>query len=312
MVPKALLLAFGVFLVVQTGRIKAKFFRDAKFTGIAIFSFVMACGVGVPVAFFSMFLFQEDLGYIMATGTILICSYVILLMVFVPKFILLRRFKNVIPSAILLGLNPSFRIRKPVRGHAAIFSTLPGTLFARTTQGNGTSVCSRSSESTSSDGTGSFGNSASAWPAGTGGDPRNSVGWECVFDSVTDNELEVQETRLRFGDFECIANIRYPLGACDRRESTDTVMTDLSECEDDSWFRFPSTRSRRLSSRRVTVCQTIQENEELDCSSTTEVGVVDMPPLTPQRLESVEYKKALCNRTKSRSLTVIPSPSLPT
>ena len=65
-VPKAILLAFGIFLVIQTSRIKAKFFRDARYTGIAIFGFVMACGIGVPVSFFSMFFFQEHLGYIMA------------------------------------------------------------------------------------------------------------------------------------------------------------------------------------------------------------------------------------------------------
>lgn len=109
-VPKALLLAFGVFLVVHTSKIKAIFFRDAKFTGIAIFGFVIACGIGVPTAFFTMFFYQKNITYVASTVTTLTCSYLILAMVFIPKFILLHKYRKRIPTSVLLGLNPSFRV----------------------------------------------------------------------------------------------------------------------------------------------------------------------------------------------------------
>ena len=111
-VPKAVLLAFGIFLVMQTGKIKALFFRDAKFTGFAIFGVMISCGVGVPTAIFTMQFNQANITYIASTSTILTCSYLILLMVFVPKLHLLRKYKKKVPARVLLGLNPSFRVRR--------------------------------------------------------------------------------------------------------------------------------------------------------------------------------------------------------
>ena len=111
-VPKTFLLVFGVFLVVHTSKIKAIFFRDAKFTGIAIFGFVVACGFGVPTAFFTMFFFLHNITYIASTATILTCCYLVLAMVFIPKFVLLKKYRKKIPSRVLLGLNPSFRVQR--------------------------------------------------------------------------------------------------------------------------------------------------------------------------------------------------------
>ena len=111
MVMKGFLLLFGLFLVSQTAKIKAKFFQDAKYTGIAIYGVGMSCIVGVPTALILMYNFVEDAGYIIATATITFCSYLILFMVFIPKIVLLRKYKDKVPTSVLLGLNPSFRVR---------------------------------------------------------------------------------------------------------------------------------------------------------------------------------------------------------
>lgn len=236
-IPKSLLLFFGIFLVVQTSRIKAKFFRDAKFTGIAIFGCVMVCGVGVPVSFFSMFLYHEDLGYIVATSTILICCYLVLSMVFIPKFILLHRYKNKIPSAVLIGLNPSFRIRrtKRVQTNCSPSHGPPMTYYSRMLRGATSSVYSRASQSSSnsSDDNNSSSDLQNRWARGEAADLAKGIGWESAFDDGDDldGEIEVQETRLDFGGgFQYIATV----GVLYRptRVSTDTQLTMISEGDD--------------------------------------------------------------------------------
>ena len=111
MVMKGFLLLFGLFLVSQTAKIKAEFFQDSKYTGIAIYGVGICCAIGVPVALVLMYNLVEDVGYLISTATITFCSYLILFMVFVPKIILLRKYKHKVPTSILIGLNPSFRIR---------------------------------------------------------------------------------------------------------------------------------------------------------------------------------------------------------
>ena len=107
--PKGLVLLFGVFLAWRNSKIKSKFFNDAKFIGIAVYGVIITCGVGVPISFITMFLFEEDLSYVSSTLTINICSYLILITVFVPKIFLLYRYRRKVPVFVLLGLNPSFR-----------------------------------------------------------------------------------------------------------------------------------------------------------------------------------------------------------
>ena len=236
-IPKSLLLFFGVFLVVQTSRIKAKFFRDARFTGIAIFGCVMVCGVGVPVSFFTMFLYHEDLGYFVATSTILICCYLVLLMVFVPKFVLLHRYKNKVPSAVLIGLNPSFRIQRARRLEKMCSyrkrGEQPMTYYARMLRGTTGSVYSRASQSSSnsSDESSSCADLQAKFTRENElVDLASGIGWEAAFDDDLDGKIEVQEARLDFGGFECITTVnvlRRP-----SRVSTDTQMTVISEMED--------------------------------------------------------------------------------
>lgn len=234
--PKSLLLFFGVFLVVQTSRIKAKFFRDAKFTGIAIFGCVMVCGVGVPVSFFTMFLFLEDLGYFVATSTITICCYLVLVMVFVPKFILLHRYKNKVPSAVLIGLNPSFRIQRAKRLEKMCSyrkkGEQPMTYYARMIRGKTGSVYSRASQSSSnsSDDNSSCADLQTRLTKGNEVvDLEKDTGWEAAFDDDLDKEIEVQETRLDFGGFECIAMVSVLYRPS--RVSTDTQMTMICDME---------------------------------------------------------------------------------
>ncbi len=109
---KVLMFLFGMFLVVQTSKIKAKFFKDSRFIGICIYATVTTVGVGVPSSLAFLFNRQEDLSYIVAAGTILFTTFFILTMVFIPRFLLLRKYKNSVPTAVLLGLNPSFRSKR--------------------------------------------------------------------------------------------------------------------------------------------------------------------------------------------------------
>ena len=108
-IPKGLMLLLGVFLAWRNSKIKSKFFNDAKFLGIAVYGVIITCGVGVPISFFTMFAFEEDISYVASTLTINICSYLILITVFVPKILLLYRYRRKVPVSVLLGLNPSFR-----------------------------------------------------------------------------------------------------------------------------------------------------------------------------------------------------------
>jgi len=110
--PKAIILTLGILLVIQTSKIKAEFFRDAKYTGIAIFGVLIACGIGVPTALFTMLFRLTNITYILANVTVLTCSYLILVMVFAPKFYLLHKYRKNVPARVLIGLNPSFRVTR--------------------------------------------------------------------------------------------------------------------------------------------------------------------------------------------------------
>ena len=110
---KVVLFVFGTFLVIKTSKIKQKNFQDSRFVGSAIYATVIACGLGVPLSILLMYLLQEDIGFVIASTTILFCSYFILSSVFLPRFNLLRKYQKKVPTAVLLGLNPIFPIRKP-------------------------------------------------------------------------------------------------------------------------------------------------------------------------------------------------------
>ena len=112
-VVKGMVFLFGIFLVVQTSKIKAKFFQESKFVGIAIYVVVFVCAGGVPVSISLMYALEEDLGYANSVIVILLCCYLILGLVFIPRFLLLKKYKRKVPQAVLLGLNPSFRISGP-------------------------------------------------------------------------------------------------------------------------------------------------------------------------------------------------------
>ena len=109
---KLVLFLFGIFLVIQTRKIKAKYFKDSRFIGMAVYGTVIACGVGFPLSLGIMIFLQEDVGFVVASATILFCSFFILSAVFLPRFALLRKYKKRVPTVVLLELNPSFRVRK--------------------------------------------------------------------------------------------------------------------------------------------------------------------------------------------------------
>lgn len=138
MVMKGFILLFGLFLVSQTAKIKAEFFQDSKYSGIAIYGVGLCCALGVPAALFLMYNLVEDVGYLVATATITFCSYLILFMVFIPKIVLLRKYKDKVPTAILLGLNPSFR----VRNHAHYLANKKSKKLSIATRKNNTECAS--------------------------------------------------------------------------------------------------------------------------------------------------------------------------
>lgn len=110
---KLLLFLFGVFLVFQTSKIKAKFFQDSKFVGLSIYVTFFTCGVGIPASFGLLLALEEDISFVCSSLTILLCVFFILSAVFIPRFSLLVKYKQKVPTAVLIGLNPSFRIRRP-------------------------------------------------------------------------------------------------------------------------------------------------------------------------------------------------------
>ena len=305
-VPKTLLLAFGIFLVVQTSRIKAKFFRDAKFTGMAIFGFVMVCGVGVPIALITMFQFVEELGFVAAASTILICSYLILVMVFIPKFILLRRYKKTIPSAILLGLNPSFRIR---RNNQIRANTYDGLGF-RTRDHH--RALRRANDSVVSQISDSFTTSDELFSPTRGSpDEEGRIGWESAFEDSLNEEFEVQETRLTFDDFEYIVNVALP-----RKPSTDTVVSVLSEEGDGRGSPYFSYNTEGFdgpngvivhsspSRMRRSTCETIAEEDPFE----ENLPSVSTPPYSNSTSSCSNSIPAWSNSV-SAHLNSIPAPS---
>ena len=208
-VPKGLMLLFGVFLTSQNSKIKSKFFNDAKFLGIAIYGVIITCGVGVPISFFTMFAFEEDLSYIASTLTINICSYLILITVFVPKLFLLRQYRHKVPVPVLLGLNPSFRLQSKKQ---AVLSRI-----SRKENGTGDNIISNAIEDTQLE-----------------KKPQNVkeliASWEPAYDAVTmDTGLEeLQEESIEFGesDVELYSNY-FALEDTDHASwhSTDTLST---------------------------------------------------------------------------------------
>ncbi len=111
---KVLLFLFGVFLVFQTSKIKAKFFQDSKFVGLSIYATFVTCSIGIPSSFGLLLALEEDFFFVCSSATILLCVFFILSAVFIPRFILLVKYQQKVPKAVLIGLNPSFQIRRPV------------------------------------------------------------------------------------------------------------------------------------------------------------------------------------------------------
>ena len=206
---KGLMLLFGVFVVKQTGKIKAKFFRDAKYTGIAIYGVVISCGIGVPIAFFAMFFYQEDITYVVSTGTIIFCCFLTLIMVFTPKLWLLRQYNDKIPTTVLIGLNPSFRIKRNMT------VSLPLREKARAIQNQTNSLCNPSRLNQTVE---------------TLDETLEHIdvsGWEMAYESNESENVEMEEGTVVFGDVVYTAYV----ATCERESegSLDSVNSERLE-----------------------------------------------------------------------------------
>ena len=110
---KLILFLVGTCLAFKTRKIKHKHFQDSRYIASTIYATVIVCGVGVPFSIGLMYTLQEDVGFAVSSLIILFCSILILSAVFLPRFALLRRYKESVPSDVLLSLNPSFPVAKP-------------------------------------------------------------------------------------------------------------------------------------------------------------------------------------------------------
>ena len=104
---KCLLLILGCFLAIQTRKIKAKCFKDAKYIAIAIYGVFLTVLVGLPLAIFFLIGFNTFLSYISITWTILCISFLIACTVYVPKLVLLYKTYN--KETTLNPLSPTLK-----------------------------------------------------------------------------------------------------------------------------------------------------------------------------------------------------------
>ena len=103
---KCLLLVLGCFLAIQTRKIKAKCFNDAKYIAIAIYGVFLTVMVGLPLAIFFLIGLNTFLSYICITGTILCIAFIIACTVNVPKLVLLYKTRK---ETALNALSPTLR-----------------------------------------------------------------------------------------------------------------------------------------------------------------------------------------------------------
>ena len=220
--PKGVLLFFGTFLVTQSAKIKTKFFNDARYTAIAIYGVVIGCLTGMPTAILSMYKFEEDLGYADTTTIILACCYLILIMVFIPKLVLLKRYKTKIPTAVLLNINPSFRIRKY---HTKKSRSMPKKCTSTATQVH----------SENDLGVGSNNSSRVRLCEATNEDTVDITtlslhDWETAKEDSSDNQQDIEthgEELVKYGDISYIAYVSYTLDDSEKSFQENNVNGEL-------------------------------------------------------------------------------------
>ena len=91
---KLLMLVFGVFLAIQSHKIKSKAFNDSKYIAMAIYGVVLIILIGLPIAIFAFFGNQLLWSFIAINVTVATCCSIILFTVFIPKVVILYKRRN--------------------------------------------------------------------------------------------------------------------------------------------------------------------------------------------------------------------------
>ena len=94
MIYKLLMLVFGVFLAVQSRKIKSKAFNDSKYIAMAIYGVVLIILIGLPIAIFAVLGNQLLWSFVAINVTVATCCYIILFTVFIPKVVILYKRRN--------------------------------------------------------------------------------------------------------------------------------------------------------------------------------------------------------------------------
>lgn len=94
---KGLLLLFGVFLAWETRHVKIPALNDSRYVGMSVYNVVILSVVGVPAAL--MIEQAQDISFALTAFFVIFTTTVTLCLVFVPKFIAVRRNPNVLDTS---------------------------------------------------------------------------------------------------------------------------------------------------------------------------------------------------------------------
>ncbi|KAL9965837.1 hypothetical protein ACROYT_G029691 [Oculina patagonica] len=94
---KGLLLLFGVFLAWETRHVKIPALNDSRYVGMSVYNVVILSVVGVPAAM--MIENAQNVTFALTAFFIIFCTTVTLCLVFVPKFIAVKRNPNVLNTS---------------------------------------------------------------------------------------------------------------------------------------------------------------------------------------------------------------------
>ncbi|XP_069138872.1 gamma-aminobutyric acid type B receptor subunit 1-like [Argopecten irradians] len=86
---KGILLLFGIFLAYETRSVKLKQVNDSRFVGMSIYNVVVLCVITAPITL--IISNQQDASFAFVALAILLCSFLSMGLIFVPKIVEISR-----------------------------------------------------------------------------------------------------------------------------------------------------------------------------------------------------------------------------
>ncbi|XP_069101175.1 gamma-aminobutyric acid type B receptor subunit 1-like [Argopecten irradians] len=86
---KGILLLFGIFLAYETRSVKLKQVNDSRFVGMSIYNVVVLCVITAPITL--IISNQQDASFAFLALAILLCSFLSMGLIFVPKIVEISR-----------------------------------------------------------------------------------------------------------------------------------------------------------------------------------------------------------------------------